>query len=255
MGKSHYDWPDYYDIVSSGLEHDVEFYVNLAEEVEGKVLELGCGTGRVTIPIARSEKEIVGLDSNPFMLDKGKKKGKMARIGNHMQFVEGDMREFRFRETFSLIIIPYRSFLHLLTVKEQLDTLCNIYRHLSPGGLIALNMFVPHIKSLYEEDHKSSTRGIYDIPGSEDRLAVWDYTRFDHYMQIAEIIRQYERLNVKGEVIQRIISPLHIRYVYPFELHHLLKLSGFKVLQKYGDFYKTPFGPESTELIIVARKE
>lgn len=255
MGNSHYDWPDYYDIISSGLDHDVEFYANLAEEVEGKVLELGCGTGRVTIPIARRGIEIVGLDSNSFMLEKGTRKGKMARIGDHMQFIEGDMREFHFRGTFSLIIIPYRSFLHLLTVQEQMDTLRNIYRHLPSGGIFALNVFVPKINHLYEEDDKSSTRGIYDIPGSEDRLAVWDFTRFDHYMQIGEIIRQYERLNVKGEVIQRIISPLHIRYVFPFELHHLLKLSGFSVVHKYGDFYKTPFGPESQELIIVARKD
>jgi SAM-dependent methyltransferase len=255
MGISHYDWPDYYDIVNSGLENDVEFYVNLARETDGKILELGCGTGRVTIPIARNKKEIIGLDSNPYMLEWGKRKAKMARTGDYLQFVEGDMREFWFEETFSLIIIPYRTFLHLLTVKEQIAALANIYRHLKQGGLLALNVFVPHIKLLYEEDNKSSTRGIYRIPGSEDSLVVWDYTRFDHFTQIAEIIRQYERINKKGEVIEKIISPLNIRYIYPFELHHLLKLTGFKVVQKYGDFYKSAFGPESKELIIVARKE
>lgn len=254
MLHSHYDWADYYDIVSSGLEYDVEFYLNLAREVKGGILELGCGTGRITLPVSRLGQETVGLDLSAAMLEKAHWKAKLARVGENLRFVEGDMRTFQLSQTFSLIMIPYRSFLHLLTVKDQMETLKQIYNHLELDGLLALNIFVPQIKHLYEEDEKTSTRGIYEIPGSEDHLVVWDYTRFDHFMQISEVIRQYERVNAQGEVCKRVVVPLHIRYVFPLEMHHLLERAGFSIVHQYGDFVGTPFGPESNELVIVARK-
>jgi ubiquinone/menaquinone biosynthesis C-methylase UbiE len=254
MGASHYDWTDYYDIVSNGLAHDVEFYTELAVNAKGKVLELACGTGRISIPIARKGVEIIGIDSSEKMLEKGRVKAEMAQVSDTLQFVQGDMRTFELEETFPLIMIPYRSFLHLLTVKDQMSALRQIRKHLSDDGLLALNVFVPHIADLYEQDEKSSTRGIYPIPGSKDQLVVWDYTRYDHFQQIAEIIRQYERIDSDGVVLQRVVSPLHIRYVFPAELHHLLRLAGFRIVERYGDFTKGTFGAQSKELILVAKK-
>lgn len=255
MASFHYDWPEYYDIVSSGLDHDVEFYTELIRETKGPVLELGCGTGRVTLPAARTGKKIIGLDSSSAMLDKAVWKAKMARAEENLLFIEGDMRCFQLEERFSLVIIPYRSFQHLLSIKDQIAALKHIYQHLIPKGILAFNIFVPNVKQFQEEDEKSTARGIYEIPGSEDRLIVWDYTRFDHFQQIGEIIRQYDRVDVKGEVVQKIVAPIHLRYTYPVELHHLLKLAGFTILHQYGDFSGTAFGPESKELVIVARKE
>ncbi|WP_027415588.1 class I SAM-dependent methyltransferase [Aneurinibacillus terranovensis] len=253
MGVAHYDWTDYYDIVSNGLEHDIEFYTELAGNVGGPVLDLGCGTGRISIPVARTGTNVVGVDSSGRMLEKARMKAKLMKVEDKINFVEGDMRTFELRQVFSMAMIPYRSFLHLLTVKDQMIALRQIRKHLSEEGLLALNIFVPTIRSLYEQDEKSSTRGIYEIPGSDDRLVVWDYTRYDHFQQIAEIIRQYERVDSSGVVLQRVVAPFHIRYIYPAELHHLLRLVGFSIVGRYGDFKKGTFGPESTELVIVAK--
>jgi ubiquinone/menaquinone biosynthesis C-methylase UbiE len=251
----HYDWTDYYDIVSNGLEGDVEFYTEMARQANGPVLELACGTGRISLPIALRGMEVVGIDSSEKMLQKARVKAEMAGVSGKIEFIHGDMRTFELGRTFSLVMIPYRSFLHLLSVKDQMAALRQVRKHLSEGGLLAMNVFVPFIQHLYEQNEKSSTRGIYAIPDSEDRLVVWDYMRYDYFQQIVEVIRQYERTDATGVVVERVIAPFHIRYIFPAELHHLLRLAGFTIVGRYGSFAKTPFGPESTELIIVAKKE
>jgi ubiquinone/menaquinone biosynthesis C-methylase UbiE len=98
---------DHYDILTSGLEGDLDFYVGLAREAEPPVLELGCGTGRVAIPIARAGVQIVGLDSSPPMLAKAQERSNGL---TNVRWVEGDMREFDLPDRFGLVIIPYRAF-------------------------------------------------------------------------------------------------------------------------------------------------
>src|SRR5690606_39167723 len=98
---------------------DVPFYIDLAREAAAAghpVLELGCGTGRVTIPVARAGVEVVGLDNAPAMLDVARRKAGGAPIP---RWVLGDMADFRLEERFGLVLIPFRSFLLLLTVEEQ----------------------------------------------------------------------------------------------------------------------------------------
>lgn len=123
--------------------HDVPFYVELARQAadEGQaVLELGCGTGRVTIPIAQAGVEVVGLDNSPAMLDVARRKARDA--GLDIRWVTADMRSFQLEQPFGLIIIPFRTFLHLLTDEDQAASLDRVYQHLLPGGRFALNFFV-----------------------------------------------------------------------------------------------------------------
>jgi ubiquinone/menaquinone biosynthesis C-methylase UbiE len=116
----HYDWTDYYDIVSNGLEGDVEFYTEMARQANGPVLELACGTGRISLSIALRGMEVVGIDSSEKMLQKARVKAEMAGVSGKIELVHGDMRTFELGRTFSLVMIPYRSFLHLLSVKDQM---------------------------------------------------------------------------------------------------------------------------------------
>jgi SAM-dependent methyltransferase len=124
--------------------NDTPFYVGLAREAAAQdmaVLELGCGTGRVTIPIAREGIDVVGLDNAPAMLDVARRKA--AADGLDVTWVEADMRDFDLGRRFGLVIIPYRSFLHLLTDEDQRSCLAAVHRHLLPGGRLALNFFAP----------------------------------------------------------------------------------------------------------------
>jgi SAM-dependent methyltransferase len=123
---------------------DIPFYTQLARQAGERgesVLELGCGTGRVTIPMAQTSADVTGLDSAPAMLQIARAKADPEKI--NVRFVEGDMADFDLDRIFGLVTIPFRSFLHLVLDEEQLGCLACVNRHLAPGGLLALNFYVP----------------------------------------------------------------------------------------------------------------
>jgi ubiquinone/menaquinone biosynthesis C-methylase UbiE len=123
---------------------DIPFYVELARQAAERgeaVLELGCGTGRVTIPMAQVGADVTGLDSSPAMLDIARAKAQQAGVA--VTWVEGDMANFELGRMFGLVTIPFRSFLHLVTDEEHRECLAAIHRHLVPGGQVALNFYVP----------------------------------------------------------------------------------------------------------------
>lgn len=246
-----YRWTDYYDLTQQGIAGDVDFYLDMARQAGGKVLELGCGTGRISIPLAQAGIEVTGLDLSSDMLEKARAKASESGTGDNLRLMQGDMRNFQLEERFSLIMIPFRSFLHLLHIHEQMKALRCIRQHLAPGGKFVMNVFVPKIEHFVEEREKMSLRGTYRLESGEE-VTMWDYTRYDHFQQLAEVTRIYERCDVNGVVTERVQGRFTLRYIYPAELHHLLRLNGFKVLQRYGSFDKAAFDAKSTELILVA---
>lgn len=250
-----YDWPDYYDWTSTGLDHDVVYYVELAKRSGGPVLELGCGTGRCTLAIAREGIPVVGLDISAKMLERAQQKAQDFGLAHQVEWVEANMAQFDLDgRTFPLIIIPYRSFTHLLTVQDQLATLKRIHRHLTDDGLLAFNIFVPHLDQLIEIDGKYAFRGSFPVPGGLEEVEVYDYTELDSFHQTAYIIRYIEHFDGQGRSLARIKTDMRIRYTFPTELSHLLAVCGFKIEQRYGTFYRAPFDHRSEELIIEARK-
>ena len=132
---------------------DVGFFVELAQESRGPVLEVGCGTGRVLIPTARAGVEIVGLDLSPSMLAVCREglAAEPAEVQARVQLVEADMRDFDLGREFALATIPFRPFQHLTTVEDQIACLHAIHRHLRPGGRLVLDIFNPYLPALVEE--------------------------------------------------------------------------------------------------------
>ena len=149
MHSAYDDWASIYDSIYSYVSDDIPFYVEAAIQSNGPVLELGCGTGRVAIPIAKAGIDIVGLDSSESMLEIARrKKADVPTITENLSFIHGDMRDFSLDTRFSLVIIPFRGFLSLLSVGDQRRTLENIKRHLEPGGKLCFNIFVPDVNML-----------------------------------------------------------------------------------------------------------
>jgi SAM-dependent methyltransferase len=252
--RSLYDWPEYYDWTSTGLDRDVTYYSELAKQSGGPVLELGCGTGRCSLAIARLGIPVVGLDLSSSMLQRARQKAEEMGLTDHVRWIEADMTEFALNEQFPLIIIPYRSFLHLLSIREQLAALKRIREHLRDDGLLAFNIFVPHIRDFCELDGKYSFRGTFPVPGTNERVDLYDLTEFDHFNQVAHVIRYVERFDESGRSVDRIRTFFRLRYIFPTELFHLLTLCGFKIINRYGSFHRTPFDGRSKELIVEAVK-
>ena len=165
------------------------------------------------------------------------------------------MRDFSLRqpEAFNLVIIPFRGFLSLLTVDDQVRTLDNIKRHLAPGGRLIFNVFVPDLNMLLQEgDVAYHFRDVSD-PDTGARLVIWHQSRYDNHNQIVNARVIIEELDEAGSVHRRLYRDFQLRYVHRWEMHHLLNACGYEVVDLFGDFDRSAFDETSTETIWVAR--
>ena len=251
-------WADIYDAVHSHLEHvphlnDIPFWVEEARASGGPVLELGCGTGRVAIPIAQTGVSVLGLDNSARMLRTARSKAR--RLGLHadlLRFVHGDMRTFRLKRKFNLVIIPFRSFLLLLSVAEQRQALAAIKNHLVPGGRLLFSAFVPNLELLTGDPETPIHDYQVTDPETGRRLAVWHQNRYDNFNQIVNARTIIEKLDQQGKVISTAWRDYQLRYLYRLEALHLLEAAGYRVLDVYGGFDRAPLDESSTEMIWVA---
>jgi SAM-dependent methyltransferase len=250
---------DIYDYFAPGLEGDIEFYVEEAKRAGSPVLELGCGTGRILIPMAEAGINIVGLDRSQAMLSIARQKVEKLspETQKRIELVEGDMRDFSLGRRFNLIMIPYRAFLAVLTPKDQREALACIREHLVYNGLLAFNIFDPNLEIITEHSgHLGDAllRGTEFIkPQTGRRVIQWATRRFDREQQLLDQINVFEELDDNGTVVSKTCIPLKLCYVFRYEMQYLLELCGFRVEALYGDFKRGPFRP-GIEQIWLARR-
>lgn len=252
--SSPYDhWAAIYDAVYAYVRDDIPFYLEEARRAGGPVLELGCGTGRVAIPMAEAGVDMVGLDSSGAMLNVARRKmRRLQGAAGSLTLVEADMRDFSLDQKFNLVIIPFRGFLSLLTVEDEAQTLRNIGRHLAPGGRLAFSIFVPDLNMLVQEgDVPYHYRDVTD-PDTGATLVLWHQSSYDNHNQIVNARIIVEELDEAGVVRRRLYRDFQLRYIHRWEMHHLLELCGYQVLDLFGDFERSPFDEGSTEMVWVA---
>ena len=246
-------WADVYDGVYAYVNHDLPYYVREALRDGGPVLELGCGTGRVAVALARAGVDLVGVDFSPRMLEAARRNLDAAgALDGSVTLVEADMRDFEPSEVggpFALVLIPFRGFLSLLTVPDQVSTLLNIKRHLAPDGELIIDLFVPDPEMLVQEgDTPRHFRDVTD-PRTGSRYVLWQQSAYDNYNQIIDARIIVERLTAGGVVEERRFLDFQIRYIHYWEMRHLLTACGYEVLEVLGDFDGSPFDDSSTEMI------
>jgi SAM-dependent methyltransferase len=234
---------DLYDLTSPGLAGDVAFYAEEAARGGGPVLELGCGTGRTLLPLARAGLTVVGLDLAEPMLAIARAKvaaleeAERARIA----LVAGDMRAFDLGRRFRTVTIPYRAFLHLLTVEDQMRALARVLAHLAPDGRLILNIFDPRLDLLVADGGVWREQGVFTHPVSGRRVLVAAARRHDATRQVITERRRFEEIDADGRVVETRHADLALRWVYRYEMEHLLARAGFAVEALHGDFQRGPF--------------
>ena len=242
-----------------GERGDVAFYVEEARQAGSPVLELACGTGRVLIPVAEAGLTVVGLDSSAAMLSIAQEK--IAKLPDatqqRIELVEGDMRSFALDQRFKLIMIPFRSFLHLMTPADQRQALGCIRDHLADDGRLVFNIFDPRLETIAAHLGTLGAALKRDRelthPETGRRVVVWEARHYDPAQQIIEEERIFEELDADGRVVAKTYAPLTLRWVYRYEMQHLLELSGFAVEALYGSYERGPFR-HGGEQIWVARR-
>lgn len=234
------------------LGRDVDFYVSLARETGGPVLELGCGTGRVLLAVAAAGIECTGLDLSAEMLGALRRKLEPAGLARPPRLVVGRMQAFDLPgERFGLVCSAFRPFQHLYTVEDQLGCLACVRRHLRPGGLFAFDVFTPRLDLI----------AVDQVPEEEDMRFQQDgeeVVRFtsvvrDRALQVQRVHMRYERRR-GGEVVGSELSTFHMRWFHRYELEHLMVRAGFDDVEIYGDFDRSPVGAETPAFVVVGRE-
>ncbi|MBA3342798.1 MAG: class I SAM-dependent methyltransferase [Gemmatimonadaceae bacterium] len=246
-----------YDAVPAyNARNDVAFYVEESRLAGGETLEIGCGTGRVLLPIARTGMRITGIDESPRMLDRCRlrleQEPESARACASLR--QADMRNFHLGKTFALATIPFRPFQHLLRVDDQTAALHAIHRHLDPGGRLVFDVFNPDMRLLV----KDRTAETEDTP--ETKLP--DGRSFRRASRVIEVhpARQvsdveliyYLTAGASEEV--RLVHAFSMRWYWRYEVEHLLARCGFDLVMIYGNFDRSPLNEGSPEMIFVAER-
>ena len=234
----------YYDAYDLGLEGDVEFYVEEAKTRGGPVLELACGTGRILLPLLEAGLEVDGLDRSPEMLAIAEQKlvEREPELQSRVMLHTGDMSNFKLDKRYPLIIIPHRSFMHLLTAEKQIDALMTIREHLTEDGCLIFNIVTPTIEEiaghLTPSGEAIKMDDAFIFPETGNQVMCWNSRRYYPEMQQIEQYFIFDEINKVGRMINRAYTPLFVRYTHRFEMLHLLSLCGFTLENLYGDFEK-----------------
>lgn len=250
---------EFYDSVVPYRERqDVGFFVEMAQHSGGHVLEVGCGTGRILVPIAKTGIEIVGIDASPLMLSVCRKKllSESELVQSKATLIQADMRELDLGRKFRLVTIPFRPFQHLLTVENQLSCLRSIYRHLLPGGRLILDLFNPSLPHLTSEEYLTEHGEEPEFTTDDGRKVVRlaRVVSRDYFTQVTQNELIYDVTHTDGRK-ERLVHRFPFRYLFRFEAEHLLVRCGFSLEEVYADYDKSLYGSKYPgELIMVAKK-
>jgi SAM-dependent methyltransferase len=219
---------DRYDEWSAHMTADVAFYVELARQADGPVVELAVGNGRVAVPVARAiERPVVGIDTSPAMLDQARANAAAADVDLDLR--PGDMRDLTLDEPAALIYCPFRSLLHLSTWADRRRTFERVAASLRPGGRFAWNAFVfdHHVAMRFEGEHQ-------DQP-------------------VPHRVR-YAMADNRIDIVLDAGGTSSLWWATKNEWLGLVDVAGLEVEAMYGGFEHEPFADDSTEYVFVARR-
>ncbi|MCA0151654.1 class I SAM-dependent methyltransferase [Winogradskyella vincentii] len=234
-----------YDGMNTDLS-DLQFYKRwLPKTKDALILELCCGTGRLTLPIAKEGYNITGVDFTASMLDQAKVKA--SNEGLVIKFIEADMRYLDLQDKFDLIFIPFNSIHHLYKNEDVLNAFNAVKKHLKPKGLFILDCFNPNIQFIVDGGKELKQISSYI---TEDGRKV-DIKEIMHYENKTQVNRIEWHYYINGEFDS--VQNLDMRMFYPQELNSYLEMSGFNILNKFGNFKEDEFNDTSDKQIFVCQ--
>ncbi|MDH5733869.1 MAG: class I SAM-dependent methyltransferase [Candidatus Bathyarchaeota archaeon] len=236
----------YYDLFAS--KDDVDFYKELAVKQGRKALELGVGTGRVAIELAKADVTVWGIDNSRYMLNVARQKLKMssASIRQRVRLKLGDIRNFKLKEKFPLIYIPSATFEHCITQEDQNRCLTKVYNALEIKGILAFD-----VSQLSSKKRESSGWIDRRELSSKEEVVRTIFSRRNPQTNIVSVNLFFE-VYQEGKLKERYYEYGEARIFSRKEIEKTLKDIGFRVDRVYGNFDRSPHSPESQRLIFVA---
>ena len=246
-------YADYYDWENAQTldRRDVEFWQGMAERANGPVLELGCGTGRVTIPVARTGAHIFGVDRSEEMLAHARRRAKRARLAPQVSWVRSDIRSLPFRRSarFDLVMAPYGVLQSLVREADLTATLGSVSRVLSTRGVFGLDL-VPDLPVWKEYRNRIRFRG--QRRGSGSRITLVESVRQDRARRLTIFDQEY--IERRGAARRSRKFSLVFRTLSVPQMASRLERAGFRISAVLGDYNGKPWDPRADVWLILAEK-
>jgi SAM-dependent methyltransferase len=263
--------PTIYDLVAGTSEHyvdaqlydfeyrrrraDVNHYRRLSAAVpKGQpILELGCGTGRITVAIARDGRSIVGLDRSAQMLARARHRLAAAgrKVAPRATFLRADMRAFAFGRRFGLVFCPFNTLQHLYTRHDVASCFDRVRDALADGGRFAFDVMNPDLRWLARDPTKRWARTRFRHPQTGVRYEYTTNQTYDCVTQIAHMRIYYEEIEVPPERRRTHVVRLAHRQFFPAELEALVTANGFRIETRWGGFGEEELDDASESQVVV----
>lgn len=246
------DYADYYDWENAQTvgKRDIAFWKRMSSAAKGPVLELGCGTGRVALPVARHGATVIGIDRSESMLARARRRVKRSRLASRVKLIRGDIRHLPFPDkTFPLVMAPYGILQSLLDERLLSATLTQVNRVLTKKGTFGLEL-VADLPAWDEYSKRTSLTGKRGPNGKP--IALIESVRQDRRKHITRFEQEF--VEGRGKSATRRKFTLAFRTLSVPEMVARLEKAGLEVTDLLGDYQGGPWDLRADVWIILARK-
>jgi len=240
-----YSLAKHYDKIND-FDFDIPFYKKFALKQKGKILELGCGTGRVILPLLKDNFEIIGIDASEEMLQEAKEKASKENL--NINVLKQDIVYFELKDKFDLILCVHNSFSHINGIENVKTFFENVKKHLTKDGLFILQVFNPDFYFFTRNPNEKHPLKTYQDPYSDQIVELLENNFYDDESQI-----NYIKWFFKTGKNETVVS-FNQRVYFPQELDYIVQFCGFEIVDKFGDFEVTPFEEHPDTQILVLRE-
>lgn len=244
-----YEDANLYDKENTGVG-EIPFLKELALQMNGPIIDLACGTGRLTIPLAKEGHEMIGIDVHEGMLQAAKEKSHQENL--HINWVRQDCTNFDLGIKTDFIYSGGNSFQHFLTNEDQDGLFNSVSSHLNPLGLFVFDTRFPSAEELLQPPREEYWTSYIDA----DTGYKVELSTISHYIAIEQVqyYTTFRRYVNEGQLMKELKARVNLRYVYPKEMERLAEKHGFKIINVYEDWNRNPISQESYAMVYVCQK-
>lgn len=243
----------FYDAETSDKSDDLVMYSQLAEQYEGDILDIGCGTGRVLLHLAQEGYNVYGIDNDRAMLDRlDQRLDIYPHLKENVTYYEGDVLSYELDRKFSLVLLTYNALMHFQEQDSQIQLLNQLRKWVADDGLLVIDL--PNAGDVFGSQDTDSVimERTFLEPESGHMIMLQSVSYLDRMTQVLHVDWIYDEIDGDGAV-KRIIAPHRLRYYFHAEITLLLKVCGFEIDALYGDTDESPFEDGCERMIVYAK--
>lgn len=254
----HYGDGEWYDAEYVHIRGDVPYYKQVAQQVGGPLLELACGTGRLTIPMGQAGASVHGIDLATPMVEQARRKcdALPSEVRARLSFQVADMRTVRLDRVFAAVVLGFNTIMHMLSDDDLAAALATVRTHLHPGGHFFFDLHTPLIELLERDPNGRFDPQEMIDPRTRDRYVVTESNSYDARYQINTMRFHYQRVDAEGRAVgPERSAEVRLRVLFPRELDYWLDRAGFDVVGDWDDFERQrPFTGQGGRRVVVAAR-